>query len=722
MIETNLAYVLSLRERGDRAENLTEAYECCQAALIWRTPERDPVDWSYTQVNLGMIIDGLAELGKADRRDARAAWQSVISHASSLPGSLLATAQANIARLDRLDATEPATQGADAGDLALARERLARQIEELAEAGPVARGRALRELAGIDLQLGDRVRAIDGYVRALRELRPERSPRESETLAAKLAELLAENGRWPQAAAAFGDAVTASNLRYYGRGSATDRETQTRAGGNLSRWASFAIAKGGDARRALLTLEDGRTRELRRRIGAENQQLAELASVAPELHREYERSLAESARADLIDDADTAAAEHQRVLDRVRSLPGMAHFGGPVSWSTLLAATEPGTPLVYVNPAPAGTALMTLAHDGTLRIRILELTSTGLVQGLMFGLQDGRKLAPPSYLAAAVGTGENIDLALAAALPWVGNLLAEPLAQELRAVNATGAGLVLCGLISQFPVHLAPWRSAGGESTLADEFDITFEPSATMRVISVRRARERVGLAGQKALVAVGDPDGSLPAARAEVREIADTFDTAHARVATGARATRAFLRTNAPTAGYLHLACHASGAMPAFREAALQLADGELALSELGRIGPLRCRLAVASACQTAMPDADLGDEAFSIAAVLLAAGSAGAVASLWPVNDLATAILMIRLYEELLDAPEPTPAQALRAVQLWLRGLSRADTEAFINAHAVLALEAARRQSSGDDILPDGDPPFARHGYWAAFIAMGA
>jgi CHAT domain-containing protein len=179
-------------------------------------------------------------------------------------------------------------------------------------------------------------------------------------------------------------------------------------------------------------------------------------------------------------------------------------------------------------------------------------------------------------------------------------------------------------------------------------------------------------------------------------------------------------VRRHAADGTHLHLACHASGATFDFRDSHLELADGDLPLTELSRIGPLTSRLAVASACRTAVPDAVLSEEAYSVATILLAAGATCAIASLWPVDDLATALLMIRLYDELLGEGA-TPARALRRAQTWLRNLARTEADAIIAGDESLAAEAARLAGNGENILPDGIRPFADPSYWAACIAMG-
>jgi CHAT domain-containing protein len=723
-LQTNLAFALTEGEVEDPIDDLIEAYDLCQSALRWRTPLRNANDWAYTQVNLGAVLARLADHGRARRSDARAAYASVLPYASEIDQQVVATAQTNVARLDRMERGRVFPRWGRKRRLRASRARLADQLEALEGAGPVARGRALHELAQVNLDLGDRAAAIAHLEEAAGLLRPEVSPSDSTSVTTALGSLLAEDGEWTRAAAAFVDAVTASDLRFYQRTTAAGRESEARTRGNLSRWASYALARAGDTRRAVLVLEDGRTRELRLRMGADDEQRGALRAAAPELHAEYQRALADLASAQLADDADAAATRYRRTLEQIRAVPGLEQFGGPTTSDVVAAAATDEQPLVYVNPTPCGTAVLTAKPDGTVMTRFVDITSTAVTRRLMLGLDEHGRQTAPSFLAAASQDGTGVDRALASTLGWVGEALAGPVGDELRAAGADAAALVLCGLLGQFPFHVAPRSSSrDGAETLADVFDITFAPSASLHGAARRRARERESSNERPTLVAIADPtpdQAPLPFSRAEVAQISAGFRPDQRHVAVGAEATSDFLRRHAANATYLHLAGHALGAVFDFRDSHLKLADGDLPLTELSRIGPLISRLAVASACQTAVPDAALSDEAYSVATIFLAAGATSAIASLWPVDDLATALLMIRLYHEHLGEGL-TPSRALRRAQIWLRDLKRDEAEAIITRNESLAVLAARRAAIGENILPDGSRPFADPSHWAAFVAMG-
>jgi CHAT domain-containing protein len=87
---------------------------------------------------------------------------------------------------------------------------------------------------------------------------------------------------------------------------------------------------------------------------------------------------------------------------------------------------------------------------------------------------------------------------------------------------------------------------------------------------------------------------------------------------------------------------------------------DNLLRTTDLRRSSPIE--LLVLSACQTALGD---NRAALGIAGVAVRAGARSTLATLWSVNDEATAELMIRFYQELANSTV-TKAEALRRAQL--------------------------------------------------------
>ncbi len=95
------------------------------------------------------------------------------------------------------------------------------------------------------------------------------------------------------------------------------------------------------------------------------------------------------------------------------------------------------------------------------------------------------------------------------------------------------------------------------------------------------------------------------------------------------------------------------------------QKQDGFLRLYEIYSLG-LRADLVVLSACQTALGKEIKGEGLVGLTHGFMYAGAPRVVASLWRVDDRATAELMSRFYEGMLGKQKLTAAAALRAAQL--------------------------------------------------------
>jgi CHAT domain-containing protein len=141
------------------------------------------------------------------------------------------------------------------------------------------------------------------------------------------------------------------------------------------------------------------------------------------------------------------------------------------------------------------------------------------------------------------------------------------------------------------------------------------------------------------------------------------------------------------------------------------------LTLSELH----LSCRVCVASACQTALASLTaLPQEGLLLATVVLSAGSACAVASLWPVDDGATAVLMVLLYEHMLSNAL-RPPEALHAAQLTPRRLTFSDLEGILGRYPDLRPALRISGHLPAELSDPADTPFAHPFLWAGFVAVG-
>jgi CHAT domain-containing protein len=113
---------------------------------------------------------------------------------------------------------------------------------------------------------------------------------------------------------------------------------------------------------------------------------------------------------------------------------------------------------------------------------------------------------------------------------------------------------------------------------------------------------------------------------------------------------------------------------------------------------------------------------------------GARSLVLSLWKVDDTATALLMLRFYENLLGSRAATSpgcrerfssmskVEAMREAKLWLRDLRAPDVRTLCKIHE-LALPNALARGEPGPMRPAETPdhPFEHPYYWSAFILVG-
>ncbi len=131
---------------------------------------------------------------------------------------------------------------------------------------------------------------------------------------------------------------------------------------------------------------------------------------------------------------------------------------------------------------------------------------------------------------------------------------------------------------------------------------------------------------------------------------------------------------------------------------------------------------LAIA-ACETGLTDIrDSTDEYIGLPSGFLYAGVTSIISTLWAVNDVSTAILMIRFYELFLSETRPPVAIALRESQLWLRSLTVKGLREWVEESKLLSsdhkevIKNIYRLGYKQDYQPYEKPI-----YWAAFCATG-
>ncbi|MEA5623071.1 CHAT domain-containing tetratricopeptide repeat protein [Nostoc sp. UHCC 0251] len=167
---------------------------------------------------------------------------------------------------------------------------------------------------------------------------------------------------------------------------------------------------------------------------------------------------------------------------------------------------------------------------------------------------------------------------------------------------------------------------------------------------------------------------------------------------------------------------CHGYFNFASPQDSGLQLADGNLTLADIITHFKLEnCRLVTLSACETGLTDfTSTSDEYIGLPSGFLLAGSTNVVSSLWTVDAIATALLMIKFYEELQQ--QSNIVLALNTAQRWLRDTTlKGFQDWLINSSlSYVCIEYLNKSfvAYHENTLTK---PFESPFYWAAFCNIG-
>jgi CHAT domain-containing protein len=130
-----------------------------------------------------------------------------------------------------------------------------------------------------------------------------------------------------------------------------------------------------------------------------------------------------------------------------------------------------------------------------------------------------------------------------------------------------------------------------------------------------------------------GKPLLSLPFTRKELKKIEEQVPSQYLiKVGTPEEPTSIEkVLSHLSSVSIAHFACHGMQNLESPLDSALLLGDGDLKVSRIMKLSMPNASLVYLSACQTAMGDKEIPDEAMHIAATMLFAGFHGVVGTMW-------------------------------------------------------------------------------------------
>lgn len=422
-----------------------------------------------------------------------------------------------------------------------------------------------------------------------------------------------------------------------------------------------------------------------------------------------------------VEELRLARRQLSAAIAAIRELPGFEHFLRLPNADELRARlpTDRSVTLLYSAISAESSALVAVQRDD-LKVIDLPFTDTELSTQLSRYARSYSAAAERPYDVSA----QDAWLATVDELGrWLWDRVLSTLLENL---DTTELVVITGGWLALLPFHLAwrldPVRPTGREYA-GDRVSFSYAPNGRGLAFDTKP------LSGTEPAFAVTDPRptaaGPLLFARHEWALVSAAFS--HTRKLVGMDAQLESVKKGIGEAAVVHIASHGFRNFDEPLLSGLRVACHKvLTLADLQDLQtPVAIRLAVLSACETALLDVFAPDEPLGLAATLREMGVDGVIGSVWQVPELPTFLLMSRLYWE-LGVGHKLPQPALQHAQVWVRDTTNGEKAEFFAAAEQsgwrLDPEVAAWLRDELAVLDSNARDFAHPVNWAGFQMVGS
>lgn len=364
----------------------------------------------------------------------------------------------------------------------------------------------------------------------------------------------------------------------------------------------------------------------------------------------------------------------------------------------------------------------------------LEVADTDSVVSLEYGIFKGiLKEGLPGWFGAYEDLDESIvpdwdrwNQVLHATAERLSELVADPILPKINAfgINCTRLDILPLGPLGLLPLNLARDRDTG--TALIDRFEINLSPSLT----ALAHVRSRSRATRPRTMAFIRHTDGvdgngfrnDLEYTPAETDLVTSWFEGPSV-VKDGRDTSKEVVLDSLRGKDIWHFACHGyfdldlplRSRLGPFKQESLTLEE----LFDARGLG--NPQLVVLSACSTGLYDTrELPSEFIGLPNAFLQLGATAVIATLWPVDDVMTTLLIGRFYEEYIGNGKPS-CSALRAAQLWLRDLQVDELQLVVEKWVSEKRLTSENLMKVQQAIKDWTTS-ARTAYWAGFVHFGA
>lgn len=461
---------------------------------------------------------------------------------------------------------------------------------------------------------------------------------------------------------------------------------------------AYSQAKVDRAKEAFWSIERGKAQNLNEILQREGKDLTTLQKKAPDLVARYQQLLAEKRSADnqerilgnatvneesllaLRKKIELVDNEFQEISNTLAEMLGKVSDSKTQDLEQVNHYLERRQAIVCPLTTDNGTIVFIVSKSNQSQQANLEVIHLD-----QFSSREFEKLTSP--LEELINNRLNLQEVgdWEAYLETIGALLWDNLIGKI-AVSLEEKGVEKCIFLpvqayTHFPLHLAYTVANHTKTYFLDRFTASYIPSIRvwMHCQDIVNRQE-----GQLALLGVEypgskDSENFLIGASLEVNIIEKWFEP-H-KILRDESCTQQAILQALPSATVCHFSCHGTNSWLNPLQSSLFIANGQrLMLSHILDLPRTHSRLATLSACETGVAGTEFANEVVGFPTGLIQSGFAGVVASLWPVPDISTTLLMCRFY--FLWRMEGIPVdEALQQAQRWMKDTVNREKTEFLD-----------------------------------------
>ncbi|KAJ6575653.1 CHAT domain-containing protein [Mycena vulgaris] len=350
------------------------------------------------------------------------------------------------------------------------------------------------------------------------------------------------------------------------------------------------------------------------------------------------------------------ANKRQKLLEFIRQQPGLEHFLLPKPYKLLSQASQRG-PVVILNSHQTqcdGVILLDPASD-PVHVSLPNVTLALLQshQGILRELLGRSNVRTREESASTRLFGRHL-------LTWLYTNVVAPIHQVLESHEIHNGRLwwLPTGAFSGLPLHACP-------PTAQFIHSYTATLGSLLHAYSRKSSNPpKVGVVG---VTHTGSGAHRLPGVEQEVKKILSIIKTSHVECLEGPQATPGAVKRQLQDCSWVHLACHGKQDLVEPTKSHLLLYQGVLELETILRMPLSNAEFVFLAACQTAMGDSQLINEAFHLGGGFIAAGFQSAIGTLWSMNDQDGPLVAEKVYSHLFrEGRQPQASDTAEALQL--------------------------------------------------------